>query len=129
MERVRFIEHRGQRVLLLDYSGLTDEHEILAMIDHRKVLMSEQEPGSVLTLTDATNARYSRAALIKIKEATVLDRPYVRRAAVVGQETLAKGLMEAVRTFSSRHWTAFETREAALDWLVSAESGDTARAV
>jgi hypothetical protein len=120
MERVRFIEHRGERVLLIDYSALDDEREFLAMIERRKHIVARQPLRSLLTLTDVTNARCSRAALEAIKVAAVLDRPHLKRAALVGFDTFSpRGATEAIATFSARHWKRFQTRDEALDWLVS----------
>jgi len=126
MDRVSFIQHRGQKVLLLDYSNLNDEREILAMIERRMLVVSEQEPESLLVLTDVTGARIPHAAVEKAKQAAVLDRPFVKRAAIVGaQSDRAKLLMDAVKTFSLREWRPFDTRPEALDWLVSEEAGET----
>src|ERR1051326_3316244 len=100
MDRVRFIEHRGQRVLLLDYSGLRDEQATLEMIEQRVELVSHQAAGSVLVLIDVAGTQFSRVAIQRIKEANVLDKPFVRRAAMVGADKISpKGALEAVGTF------------------------------
>ena len=126
MERVRFIEHRGQRVLLLDYSDLAEESVILEMIEERTDIVAQQPRGSVLTLIDVTHSKWTRTAIQRVKDANVLDHPYVRRAAVVGYETMApKGSLEAVGTFASRTWGQFATREEALAWLTG-EVADSA---
>ncbi len=123
MERVRFIEHRGQQVLFLDYANLQDEAEMLEMVQERRDIVSSQPPNSVLTLTDITGARFGRNALARIKEAAVFDRPHVRRAALIGVENPAnKSALESVSIFSARQWKIFPTREEALDWLVSEEA-------
>ena len=121
MDRVRFIEHKGQRVLLLDYTGALEEREMLEMIEDRTDAVSREPRGSVLTLADLTGAQFTKLALQRIKEANVLEHPFVRRAAMVGADTITpKGAVEAVGTFAMKHWEQFATREAALDWLVSA---------
>lgn len=128
MDRVRFIEHKGHRVLLLDYSGLRDEQEMLEMIEERTELVSHEPPGSVLTLADLTGAQLTRESMQRVKEANVLDRPYVRRAALVGADTLSpKGALESIGTFAAKHWGRFATREEALDWL-TADSANSAPA-
>jgi hypothetical protein len=122
MDRVRFIEHRGIRVLLLDYSNLHDEQPQLEMIEERVELVAEQPPGSLLVLVDATGAHFSRTAIQRIKEANVLDKPFVRRSAMVGADTATpKGAIDSVGTFAAKNWGQFSTREEALDWLT--ESG------
>jgi hypothetical protein len=122
MHRVRFIHHRGQRVLLIDYAHLQDENEMLEMIEVRKRIVSRQAPGSLLTLTDVTGATFTKTALEQIKAAAVLDRPFVRRAAMVGVDTLPKGLLEAVSTFALREWEKFDSRQEALEWLIAEDA-------
>jgi hypothetical protein len=124
MERVRFIDHRGQRVLLIDYSGLAEEREFIALIEQRKRIVETEPPGSLLTLTDVTNAHCTREVLAAMKVAAVLDRPHLKRAAIVGTDAVfPHGTSDAISTFTARHWTPFQTREEALDWLVgNAES-------
>ena len=118
MDRVRFIEHRGYRVLLLDYSGLRDEHQMLEMIEERTELVSKEPRGSVLTLADLTGVQLTRETIQRVKEANVLDQPFVRRAALVGADTLLpKGALDSIGTFALKNWGRFATREEALDWL------------
>ena len=127
MERVRFITHKGKQVLLLDYHGLHDEAEALAMVEERKRLVTSQPKSSVLTVADIGGARLSKAVLSKVKEANVYDLPYVRRAALVGVDAKQKLKVEAVETFSHHHHELFATLAEALDWLVSEEKTSTTK--
>ena len=128
VERVRFIEHRGQRVLLLDYSGLTDEREMLELVEERTDVVSREPRGSVLTLADLTGVQLTKLVIQRVKEANVLDHPFVRRAALVGIESAQpKGAVEAVGTFAAKHFGQFATRAEALDWLVQ-DTATTAQA-
>lgn len=120
MERVRFLDHRGQRVLLIDYSGLSDESEFLALIERRKEIVETEPPERLLTLTDVTNAHCTRNVLAAMKVAAVLDSPHLKRAAIVGTDSVfPHGTSESITSFTARRWTPFQTREEALDWLVS----------
>ena len=119
MERVRFIQHGSQRVLLIDYSSLADEGEFLALIERRKHIVESEAPASLLTLTDVTNAHCTRNVLEAMKVAAVLDRPHLKRAAIVGTDSVfPQGTSGAMETFAARHWSRFATRDEALDWLV-----------
>jgi hypothetical protein len=71
---------------------------------------------------DLTGAQFSSAAVTRMKEVAVLDRPYVKRAALVGAQSLSKVLYEALKTFSQREFRRFKTREEAMDWLVREEA-------
>ena len=102
MDRVRFIQHQGKYVLLIDYSHCDDDQEMLKMVARRRELVSAQHPRSVLTLTDVTGARFSKEVLEKFKAAAVLDRPFVRRAAVVGKDESLQAVVESVSTFALR---------------------------
>lgn len=128
MERVRFLTHKGKQVLLIDYRDLTDEAEMLAMIEERKAIVAEQPPKSLLTIVEVTGARFGKNAITKIKEANVHDLPYVRRAALVGVDETQKPAVEAVSMFSQRQWGMFATLSEALDWIVSEEETHGARA-
>ena len=120
MERVRFIDHGGHRVLLIDYSGLEDENEFLSLIERRKKIVEKEAPGSLLTLTDVTHAHCTRDVIAAMKVAAVLDLPHLKRAAIVGTDSVyPHGTSAAMTGFTARHWTHFPTREAALDWLVN----------
>jgi len=124
MDRVRFITHKGKQILFLDYRDAT-EAQALALIKERRRVVAEQPKGSLLTVADLTGADFTKKVVEEVKAATVLDRPHVKRAALVGVETAPKGLIDAVSTFSHRKWAQFKTVPEALDWVVEEEE-DTA---
>jgi len=66
-------------------------------------------------------AQFSRDAVTRMKEVAVFDKPYVKRAAIVGAQSLPKVFYEALKTFSRREFPRFRTREEAMDWLVKEE--------
>ena len=122
MERVRFITHQGKKVLLVDYSNLTDEVELLRMIEQREFLVDQQPKNSVLVVINVTGAKFTKEVLTRAKEANVYDRPYVRRAAMVGAAQYQKAAIDAVSMFAKRQWEKFDTLAEALDWIVSEEA-------
>ena len=116
-ERIRFLTHRGQRVLLADVSHCNAEE--LARIARQVPAYAAQEPrGSVLLLADFTGAKFDKAAIETLKQATVFDRPLVKRSAWVGTDSLPKVFYENLKSFSQRDLPTFRTREEALEWLV-----------
>jgi hypothetical protein len=122
MERVRFITHQGKKVLLIDYSNLTDESEIIQMIEQREFIVDSQPRNSVLTVINVTGAKFTKEVLTRAKEANVYDRPFVRRAAMVGVSVNQKAAIDAVSMFAKREWGMFETVDQALDWIVNEEA-------
>ncbi len=117
MDRVRCIEHEGKSILLIDNSGCTSR-EIIDNYTECQRIVTAEPPDSVLTLSDFTDAEVDRAALTRMKEVAVLDRPHVRRAALTGIDTLPDAFYRSLMSFSVREFPAFKSREEALDWLV-----------
>src|SRR5438067_12793398 len=107
MERVRFITHKDKRVLLIDYSNITNESELVEMIEQREFVVDSQPRNSVLMVINVTGAKFSKEVLTRAKEANVYDRPYVRRSAVVGVADQPKAAVEAVSMFAKKQWEAF----------------------
>jgi len=119
MERTRIIVHRGKRIVLVDFSGLRVEQAILSEIEKAAQFFDRQAPdGSLLTLTDGTDALYTRQTMEATKRLAAHNKPFVRVAAAVVNSRLLRVLAMAVSTFSGRKIPLFPTREEALDWLV-----------
>ena len=116
-DRVRFIVHEGKRVLLIDNSGCTSREIVENYTDCQRIVTAEPL-NSVLTLSDFTDAEVDRPALTRMKEVAVLDRPHVKRAALVGVDSLHEAHYKSLMSFSVREFPSFKTRDEALDWLV-----------
>ncbi len=117
MERVRFVEYGGKKVLLLEYKDCRPQ-EIPEMMEEVRRIVTAQPPNSVLTLSDMTGGQFSREAVRRMKEVAALDRPHVKRAAIVGISSLPQVFYKGIMDFSARDFPAFNTREEALAWLV-----------
>jgi hypothetical protein len=122
MDRVRFITHKGKKVLLVDYSNVTEESQLVEMIEQREFLVDSQPKNSVLMVINVSGAKFSKEVLTRVKEANVYDLPYVRRSALVGVEDRQKAAVDAVAMFAKRHWEHFGTLAEALDWIVAEEA-------
>jgi hypothetical protein len=116
--RIRFISHKRKRVLLVDGSGCSAEQleELATLVPAR---VTAEPRGSVLLLADFSGAQFDKKSLDRLKPALVFDRPYLKRSAWVGTESLPKILYEHLKTFSQRELPTFTTREEALDWLAA----------
>jgi hypothetical protein len=118
-DRIRFISHKGQQILLVDLS-----HCVAAEVEKISRLVPSfvtAEPhGSVLLLADFTGAELSREAVTILKQVTVFDRPHVMRSAWVGTEAIPKVFYENIKSFSQRDLPAFKNRDEAMEWLVKA---------
>lgn len=119
MERVRFIEHRGRRILLQDFSGITDPDEALATIDEAIAFVDELTPdGSLLVLTITLGSHYNREVMDGLKALGQHHTPYIRASAVVTDSGLHRVGIWAVSKFTGREIESFSDPEKAKDWLV-----------
>lgn len=123
MERTRFIEHRGRKILLLDYSGLRDPSETLREIAKSKELVARQPPDSLLTLTYVRDARYDSSVIQALKDLAAHNKPYVKAAAVVGMSGIHRAVYSTLILFTRRNIKAFDEMEEAKDWLVEQAGG------
>ena len=119
-DRFQFVEHKGVKILLIDFSGCTAP-QVMRIVDDAQDEISNQPRNSVLTLADFTGAQVDKAAAMRIKEALAMDRPFVKRSAWVGTESLPKVFYENFKIFSQRDFPVFKTREEAMDWLISGQ--------
>ena len=116
-DRIRFITHEGKRILFVDCSHCTAE-ELEKMSQLVPSYVSAEPKGSLLLLADFTGAQFDRNAIELMKQGTVYDRPYIKRSAWFGTDTLPHVFYEHLKNFSQRDLPIFKTKEEALDWLV-----------
>jgi hypothetical protein len=119
-ERIRFITHKGKPVLLVDVSHCTTA-EMIKLASLLPAHLAAEPRGSVLLLADFTGSKFDKAAFESLKQATVYDRPHLKRSAWMGVEALPKVFYENLKAFSQRDLPTFKTREEALEWLVAEE--------
>ena len=116
-KRLRFLKHKGREIFLIDFSHCQGK-DMLLLLDQVRADVARHEPGTVLTLADFSGATVDKEVATKIKEVLTLDRPYVKKSAWVGTESVPHVFFEHFKSFSRRDFPTFETREEAMDWLV-----------
>ena len=116
-ERLQFVKHKGHAIFVIDFSHCTAK-EMLLLIEMIRVHVSRHAHGSMLTLADFTGAQFDKKVATRMKEVLTLDRPYVKRSAWVGTESLPHIFYEHFKSFSQRDFPTFMTREEAMEWLV-----------
>jgi hypothetical protein len=116
-DRIHFIEHQGKQILLSDFSH-ANAHEMQLLLEQLRITVAQHARESLVTLADFTGATVDHAVATKIKEVLTLDRPFVKKTAWVGTESIPNAFMENFQTFSQREIVTFKTREEAMDWLV-----------
>lgn len=117
-DRIHFIEHKGKQILSLDFSHATAP-QMQLLLEHVRVVVAQHARESVLTFADFSDAEVDHAVAMKIKEVMTLDRPFVKKTAWIGAESIPHAFMENFQNFSQRSIATFKTRDEAMDYLVS----------
>lgn len=118
--RVRFLSHKGRRVLLLDFTAIDEPDQALGLIEHARQFVARQAPASLFTLTDISGSNYNRKVTEALMELGKHNKPFVIAGGAVGVTGLSKVVFKSILAFSGRtNIQLFDTREAALDWLAA----------
>jgi len=118
MDRIRYITHREQKILLLDFTDCTAE-EVARISDQVPDTVKQHPLESLMLLADFSRAQFSRESLEHVKIAAALNQPHLKRSAWVLTQNLPKALYDSVLSFSAREIPTFATQEEALEYLVS----------
>jgi len=118
MATSEFIDYKGREILFLDVSNCTSA-EIVAELEIAAKKIASKPEKSVLVLTDSTNGDYSSETSNAMTEFSKKNTPYVKGSAVIGADPMRKILVSVVRMATKRDIKTFDSKTAALDWLVS----------
>jgi hypothetical protein len=115
---VSWIEHRGHRILYVDYRNL-EPAACIALLG-RQVAAIEAAPEPVLTLVDARGARFTGEFMAAAKEAGQRNTGRTRRRAIVGSEGFKKVLLVFFNVAAAPvTMEPFTTMEEALAYLTA----------
>ena len=122
--RVRFTEHKGKRILVVDFSR-ADLDLVRAVAAECLQVMSSQPPNTVLSLVEVEGIPFHTEALRIGSELTERCQLYALRTAVSGVVGFRSFMLQAIADAARRPIRLFKEREKALEWLVG-EDGKTA---
>ena len=117
-EHVRFIEHKGCSILMIDFQGCQPA-EFLERIRYARSVIGRQPLGSTRTLTNVTKARFNNQVSEAMKEYTAHNKPYVRAAAVVGLSGLQEIVYNVIIKLTGRNIATFSDIAVAKDFLAN----------
>ena len=117
----QWIEHKGVRILLVNYAGLQDEEEYMQAIDEFEAETLSQPTGRKMrVLVDVTGSvltpritERNKEVEQKARESGIPDSP----TALVGLSGFKMAVVQALAFFRPDLYIA-ESTEAAKDWLV-----------
>ena len=110
--RLSWIEHKGAKILYVDYSGLS-EKEFVQTIEEFKNELLKQAPGSVVTLSNTADTYITSAVRDKFQELNEQTRGISKGAAGIGITGFKKVLAGLVK--SDMYFA--DSLEEAIEWL------------
>jgi hypothetical protein len=116
MERIRFITHQGKQILVIDLAHCRPA-EVEKTLRTAPDYVTAQPLRSVLLLADFTEASFNEEALRVMKETATFDKPYIKKTAWIGTQSLPDSFQKDVSDFSKREFPVFRTQTEALEWL------------
>jgi len=113
---VQWIEYRGKKILVSNYSGLEEKEQIKAMEETKQELLKQPAGSQALTLTDVSKAPSTAATRDKAKdlEAAIKGKGFVSHAAIVGMSGWQKTMAQLIKPDAY----FAKSIEDAKDWLV-----------
>lgn len=118
--RCYVIVHQGVEIVVIDLSHTMPE-DAIPILTKAGELIETFPAHSVRAFTDATGAIYSKESFNALKAFTIHNTPHMKASAVTGADGLRVFAMRAVAVVTQRHIKPFQTRQEALDWLVSVD--------
>jgi len=119
--RVGFSEHKGKRVLVVDFSR-ADLDLVRAVAAECLHVMSTQPSNSVLSLVEVEGIPFHTEALKIGAELTEKVEQYAIRTALSGVAGFRSFMLQAIADAARRPIRLFKEREKALQWLVGEEA-------
>jgi len=120
-ERVKFVDHRGKKILVQDLTDSTSVEMNIQIFDRTKEIILSQPLKSVRLLSIFHNAHYSSEAVDHMKEFSKTVTPYMLASAAVGITGIKRIIYHSLIRLTGRKIELFDTIEKALDWLAQQE--------
>lgn len=118
MTYVRFIEHKGKQIVLLDFVGIKEVDAALDAVAEATQFIGALPPTKAnVTCTDVRDTTYDRRIIEAFKAMTKANAPFIRAAAVVSDSAVHRAAIGMIGLISRRKLEAFNTRDDALEWL------------
>ena len=113
-----WIEYEGRSIYLLDLTriGMGDFDYRLAILD--RVHEEIKRANDVLILTDISHSAFTVSSNRLMTDLARKNKPYVLASAIVGASGVRKTVISSIAIITNRKLKTFDTREAALEWLV-----------
>ena len=118
-KRVYFQDHRGTRILHVDYRGLTDPDELWGVVREASALVRSYPEGSLLVMANLGGVPFNLVVTAIMQQGVAESRPHVRARAVLGLAPEAARSFEVSALLFGSPMARFDDEDSAEEWLLS----------
>ena len=116
---IKWIEHKGKKILYIDYSNLITSDEIIGVIEDVNDYVINLGENEILMLVDVRNSRANEKIVVDaLKNSARVVKPYTKKVTVVGVSFTQEYILTLVNIFSNLGIKPLNTIDDAKDWLV-----------
>jgi hypothetical protein len=114
----RFVEHKGRKVVLMDFSGLQSIEESLRHVEEaRRFVAAQPKVKNLRVVVDVTDSAFDSSVIEALQRLADHDRPWVLVSATVGLSPIRTITNRLIAMKSHRRFGRFKDRGRALDWV------------
>ncbi len=117
-ERIRWLNHKGVKILLNDYNGLEGEN-LLKQIDISVLYINQTKKDDLLLLIDILNIEVSKESQLKFAEAGKQIKKQCKKIAVIGLTPVKRNIVNIINKITGLGAVGMKTEIMAKNWLVS----------
>ena len=115
---VKQIEHKGKKIIYVDYRGLTKNEQYIQNIDETIQVMKGTKP-PILMISNFEGVSVGNEFMTRVKEWGKEHQAIMGRQAVLGVTGLKSILFQGYLTFTGeKNMKAFDSEAEALEWVV-----------
>lgn len=116
MERFKWDEINGKKVLYQDFSNLRKD-EITALLNQSHKVIEQEGTKGIYVITNINSISFDRNTTKAFEDVSAQNKSYVKASALYGVGTWQKVAIEAVGKLTGREFSIFKTEEEAKKWL------------
>lgn len=120
INRIRWINHKGVKILVNDYNGLQGKN-LLNQIDLCVQYIKQSKKNDLLLLIDIHNVEVSAQSQLKFAEAAKQVAENCAKVAVIGLTPVKRKIVAIISKITGIGATGMETDIMAKDWLITGQ--------
>lgn len=117
MDRIRWVEFKGKRILIEDFSKLGPGKELTDVLSVAHKTICSEPIGSVKCVVDASDAHFILEDYQTMENFVASNTPYIKIAALVEMNGFMKIAAKDISKNTGRSFHLFNSREEALEYL------------